>query len=285
MKRIALMPNADRDPGLVYTKKLLTLLAGREVRISRDFSELLDGDAVFVPPNRLFNKSIDLAIALGGDGTLLEAARKAAVYQIPVLGINLGHLGFLAEVEKHEIESCLHDLLTGAYTIENRMMLRAVITRPGGKTVTFDALNDIVISRGKSTRLIDVNLYIDNQFVDDYKADGMIVATPTGSTAYSMSAGGPILDPAARSFVLTPICPHKLYARTIVVPDIREITMTIHSDIARSVVVSCDGQLSTPFSEGDVLTLKRSDYTARLINIHGDRFYRVLQHKLLGKEQ
>lgn len=285
MKRIALMPNLERDPGLIYTKKLLTLLAGREVFVSRDFSELLSGDVVFVPPSRLFNKSIDLVIALGGDGTLLEAARKAAVCQIPVMGINLGHLGFLAEVEKHEIESCLHDLLIGEYSIENRMMLRAVITRPGGKTVTFDALNDIVVSRGKSTRLIDVNLYIDNQFVDDYKADGMIVATPTGSTAYSMSAGGPILDPTARSFVLTPICPHKLYARTIVVPDTREITMTIRNDIPRSVVVSCDGQVSTPFSEGDVLTLTRSEHTARLINLHGDRFYRVLQHKLLGKEQ
>lgn len=285
MKRIALMPNLERDPGLIYTKKLLTLLAGREVFVSRDFSELLSGDVVFVPSSRLFNKSIDLVIALGGDGTLLEAARKAAVCQIPVMGINLGHLGFLAEVEKHEIESCLHDLLIGEYSIENRMMLRAVITRPGGKTVTFDALNDIVVSRGKSTRLIDVNLYIDNQFVDDYKADGMIVATPTGSTAYSMSAGGPILDPTARSFVLTPICPHKLYARTIVVPDTREITMTIRNDIPRSVVVSCDGQVSTPFSEGDVLTLTRSEHTARLINLHGDRFYRVLQHKLLGKEQ
>ena len=285
MKRIVLMPNLERDPDLFYTKKVLALLADREVFISSEFGSMLHGGAVFVPQSKLFNKSIDLAVALGGDGTLLEVARKAAVHQIPVLGINLGHLGFLAEVEKHEIDVCMRDLLTGAYTIENRMMLRAVLTRPNGKTTTFDALNDIVVSRRKSTRLIDLNLYINNQFVDDYKADGMIVATPTGSTDYSMSAGGPILDPAASSFVVTPICPHKLYARTIVVPDIREMTMTVNNENPRSVVISCDGQGNTVFSEGDVLTLKRSDYTARLINIHGDRFYRVLQHKLLGKEQ
>lgn len=285
MKRIVLMPNLERDPDLFYTKKVLALLAEREVFISSEFSSIVGEGAAFLPPNKLFNKTIDLAIALGGDGTLLEAARKAAVYKIPVLGINLGHLGFLAEVEKHEIDDCLHDLLTGAYTIEDRMMLRAILTRPSGKTVTFDALNDIVVSRRKSARLIELNLYINNQFVDDYKADGMIVATPTGSTAYSMSAGGPILDPAASSFVVTPICPHKLYARTIVVPDIRELTITVNNENPRSVVISCDGQGNTVFSEGDVLTLKRSSYTARLINIHGDRFYRALQYKLLGKEQ
>ena len=151
--------------------------------------------------------------------------------------------------------------------------------------LAMDSLNDIVVSRSQSPKLIDINVHIHGQFVDDYKADGMIIATPTGSTAYSMSAGGPIVDPAVKSFLITPICPHKMYSRTIVVPDDYEITMTINNQNPRPAVVTADGQDDAMFSEGDILTLRRSEYTARLMRIHDSRFYSMLHNKLLVKEK
>ena len=283
MNRILVIPNQQRDPDLTYTKEVLAALQGKEIFVSSAFAESLLPTVNFVSPDIMYQNA-DLVIALGGDGTLLTAARKAAVFNVPVLGINLGHLGFLAEIEKQDIAESLMRFQSGDYTVENRMMLKAELKCQNGETHVFHALNDIVVSREQSTRLINVNLSIDGQFVDDYKADGVIVATPTGSTAYSMSAGGPILDPSVKSFVITPICPHKLYAKTVVVPDTKEIVMTISNHNPRPAVVSCDGEGNASFSQGDILTLTRSNYSAQLIKIHGDRFYSVLHHKLLGKE-
>ena len=286
MKNIVIMPNIERDPDLVYTKKTISALAGKSVFVSEEFASDLRGLATPLPQEKLFD-NMDLAIALGGDGTLLSVAHHAAPLSLPILGINLGHLGFLAEIEKQEIEKSLLKLCADEYTIENRIMLRGTITRESGETLTLDALNDIVVSRNEGSRLIVLNLFVGGEYVDEYKADGLLVATPTGSTAYSMSAGGPILDPAVKSFVITPICPHKLYAKTIVAPDDVEIMLTISNNHAdpRSAIVSADGRENIILKEGDVLTLRRSAYTAQLVKINGSRFYSVLQHKLLGKDK
>ncbi|MBR5236509.1 MAG: NAD(+)/NADH kinase [Clostridia bacterium] len=284
MNRILIIPNPKRDPDFFYTKQVISCLEERQLFVSEAYASSIEGLATPLSRESMY-ENVDLVIALGGDGTLLGAAREAAVYQLPVLGINLGHLGFLAEIEKHEIAESLAKLSADEFTIENRMMLCAELQRATGEIQTLDALNDIVVSRSHSSRLIYLNLYVNGEFVDNYKADGMIVATPTGSTAYSMSAGGPILDPAVKSFVITPICPHKLYAKTVVVPDQVEITMTINNKNPRSAVISSDGQRGIPFSDGDVIKLKRSEHTARLVKIKDSRFYSVLQHKLLGKER
>ncbi|MBQ4517188.1 MAG: NAD(+)/NADH kinase [Clostridia bacterium] len=283
MKKILIVPNPERDPDLIYTKETVNCLNNMELYAVEEVADSIGSGVIPLPHSQLY-QSIDLVIALGGDGTLLSSARDAAVYNVPVLGINLGHLGFLSEIEKQDIKESLARLEQGQFTIENRMMLKASLSHPGGEIVTFHALNDIVVSRCESSRLINVNVCVDGQFVDDYKADGMIIATPTGSTAYSMSAGGPILDPILESFVITPICPHKLYTKSIVVPDSRKITMTISNQNPRPAMVNSDGLGDAVFSQGDVLTISRSDYTARLIKINGDRFYSVLRNKLLGKE-
>ncbi len=284
MKRILIVPNLNRDPDLSYTNQVLRCLSGRaEILADESFQTLLPGLSGYVT-NETKN-AYDLILVLGGDGTLLSVAEKAAKDNIPLLGINLGHVGFLSQIEKNEIEESLNKLLAGEYTIEERIMLRGTLTRANGEVLSFDSLNDIVVSRSMSTRLIELSVCINGELVDDYKADGMIIATPTGSTAYSMSAGGPILDPKVKSFLITPICPHKLYARTIVVPDDSEITMTISCDIPRPAAIASDGQENALFSFGDTLSLKRSDYTARLIKIHDSRFYSMLHHKLLGKEK
>ncbi len=285
MKKILIIPNLERDPQLECTKRALYCLVNQALVFAHeDFAPLLPGLAGYLSAGHLYD-DIDLVLVLGGDGTLLSATGKAAAANIPVLGINLGHLGFLAQIEKDEIEESLKKLLEKQYTIEERVMLRGTLKKSCGETHFFDALNDIVISRSRSSRLLDMNLYVNGQFVDDYKADGMIIATPTGSTAYSMSAGGPIVDPSVKSFLITPVCPHKLYSRTIVVPDDYEITMTISNANLCSAVVTADGQNDADFSEGDVLTLTRSPYTAQFIQIHDNRFYSMLHHKLLGKEK
>ncbi len=285
MKRILIVPNVDRDPALCYTKKALNCLLGKaKVFVSeklKDSLPCLDG---YVSEDALY-ENIDLVLVLGGDGTLLAVARETAARKIPILGINLGHLGFLAQIEKNEIEESLARLLAEEYTIDERVMLCATLRTASGDVHVLKSLNDIVISRGMNSRLLDLNLYINNQFVDDYKADGMIVATPTGSTAYSLSAGGPIVDPAVRSFLITPVCPHKLYSRSIVAPDDCEITMTISNENPRSAIVTADGQGDFIFSEGDTLTLSRSEFNARLIRICDSHFYGKLHHKLLGKEK
>ncbi len=283
MKKILIIPNVNRDPELTYTKTTVECLKECELFAPLSIATQLDSSVSPLKGDDLY-KNVDMAIALGGDGTLLSVAREAAVYDLPVLGINLGHLGFLSEIERQDIKESLLKLKQGEFTLEKRMMLKATLKSAKGKVLTFHALNDIIVSRYLRSGLINVDLYIDNQFVDDYKADGMIVATPTGSTAYSMSAGGPILDPTLESFVITPICPHKLYTKSIVVPDTKEITMTISNQNPRPAFVNFDGLGDEVISQGDVLTVTRSDYTARLIKINGNRFYSILRHKLLGKE-
>lgn len=283
--KILILPNLDRDPDLLYTKKSLAFLRGKaEVYAHESLRSQLSGLAGYRAADSLYD-GIDLALVLGGDGSLLSAANTAAMLGIPILGINLGHLGFLAQIEKENMEESLTKLLAGEYTIEERMMLSATICQANGETSMIHALNDIVISRNESSRLIDMDVYIDDNFIDDYKADGMIIATPTGSTAYSMSAGGPIVDPAVKSVLITPICPHKLYSRTIVVPDNCEIVMTINNKNPRSAVVTADGRGNIVFAKGDRLIIKRSDFCARLIRFRDSRFYNMLHEKLLGKEQ
>ncbi len=283
MNKILIVPNLERDPDLIYTKETVKCLKECELFASESVAMQLDSNITPLADDALY-KNVEMAIALGGDGTLLSVARDAAVYNLPVLGINLGHLGFLSEIEKQDIKESLLKLKQGEFTIEKRMMLKATLTSATGDVRTFHALNDIIVTRYLRSGLIDLNLYINNQFVDDYKADGMIVATPTGSTAYSMSAGGPIVDPTLESFVITPICPHKLYTKSIVVPDTKEITITISHQNPRPAFVNFDGMGDEVIAQGDVLTVTRSDYTANLIKINGNRFYSILRHKLLGKE-
>jgi len=285
MKRILLMPNQDRDQSYSYTKQVIDCLRGKvELAACESLAQELPGLDAYTKCNAPF-EGVSCAIALGGDGTLLAAARETAEFALPVLGINLGHLGFLAEVERHEIKSSMQQLLEGRYTVEERMMIQGTLQKKSGACLQFDALNDIVVGRSCGTRLIDINLFIDDTFVDDYRADGMIIATPTGSTAYSMSAGGPILDPEVRNFLITPICPHKMYAKNLVLPEHRTITMTVCESNSLSAMVTADGQGETDFAVGDVLTVKKTAHTARLIKMNENRFYSVLHYKLLGKDR
>ncbi len=221
----------------------------------------------------------DLMIVLGGDGTLLSVARAMRAGQIPVLGVNLGSLGFLTDIALPQIFPALESVLAGEYTIEPRMMLSVELVRKGDVVAQNLVLNDVVITMGAIARIIEIGLEIDNQVVALVRADGIIVATPTGSTAYSLAAGGPILYPGIGSMLLTPICPHTLTHRPVVIADSSMVELTLLSEIGE-VYATFDGQISEAVHRGDTVRVRKSRSTAKLVSLKGTNYFQVLRHKL-----
>jgi NAD+ kinase len=220
-----------------------------------------------------------LAITLGGDGTLLSTARQIAPAGIPVCGVNMGQLGFLTEVELPQLSEALDRIIRGDYYIEERLMLDAMIVRGNSTTYLSSALNDVVVSKGGFSRMIRMKLFVDGQFTADYPADGLIVATSTGSTGYSLSAGGPIVNPNLKVIILTPICPHTLHTRSLIVSENDEIKITIqatHGDI----VLTVDGQTVHQLLSEDAVLVKRSPYRARFLHFAEKSYYETLRTKL-----
>jgi NAD+ kinase len=225
-------------------------------------------------------RSADLLIVLGGDGTILSAARIATQRQIPILGINLGTLGFLAEVPKEETFLVLDSVISGHYVAERRAMIHADLLKNGERiTESHDVLNDVVINKGTTARMIEVEIYANNHFVTEMKGDGVIFSSATGSTAYSMAAGGPILHPESQGIVMTPICPHTLTQRPIVFPESVRLE-TLFKTADAHVMVIFDGQISVPLEKGDVLRISRSDHVTRLLVSPDRNYFEVLRDKL-----
>ncbi|HMT81039.1 MAG TPA: NAD(+)/NADH kinase, partial [Azonexus sp.] len=191
----------------------------------------------------------DVAIVLGGDGTMLNAARRLARYCVPLVGVNQGRLGFMTDIAREDMLTCMDDLLDGRFTPENRMLLAAEVTRDGKEIASNMALNDVVVDKGAIGRLIEFELFIDGEFIYNLRSDGLIVSTPTGSTAYSMSAGGPILHPTTAGIALVPLCPHALSNRPIIVNDSADIELRIAS--ADDPRVHFDGQVTLDLERGD----------------------------------
>jgi len=222
---------------------------------------------------------VELIVVLGGDGTLLSVARIAHTADVPILGVNLGSLGFLTEISLDELYSTLTSVLEGRYAIEPRMLLSANLMR-GGKTVgEYHVLNDVVINKGALARIVSMKVRVNGQYMTSYRADGLIIATPTGSTAYSLSAGGPIIHPSMHALVLSPICPFDLANRPIVVPDqsILEVELTTANEDVR---VTLDGQEGCEFLTGDVLLVKKAESSIKLIQAQDKNYYQLLRKKL-----
>lgn len=233
----------------------------------------------YLPLEALYAEA-DSVIVLGGDGSILEAARRAATRGTPILGINFGRLGYMAELEAGELDA-LHRLFTGDYTLEHRMMLRVDLLGCGGELKSFCyALNDAVVSNGSVARVIDLELRENGEAVTTYRADGLIIATPTGSTAYSMSAGGAIVDPTVPCFCVTPICPHSFAARPLIFPD--RSVLEIRNICAREkmLYLTVDGKMSFELLRGQTVRVTRSKLETKLIRFRKSGFYRVLCQKL-----
>jgi len=227
---------------------------------------------------------VDLVFVLGGDGTMLNVSRLVAEKGIPILGINLGSLGFITEVNRDEIFSTVDKMLNGGCAIEERLMLSAAIHRKGKKIADYTVLNDVVINKGALARIIDLETNIDGNYVTTFKADGLIISTPTGSTAYSLSAGGPILYPTLESIVLTPICSHTLTNRPIVLPDHSKIEIIIKS-LSEDVFLTLDGQVGFSLRMNDVITISKAHYKTKLLLPFERNYFKVLRTKLKWGER
>jgi NAD+ kinase len=222
-------------------------------------------------------------IVLGGDGTVLQAARLTKKQHIPIIGVNLGTLGYMTEVEVPNLEESLERLIAGDYVQESRMMLGGRATFADGRREEGWALNDIVISRSGPLQIIKFNIYVNGQFLNDYSADGVIVTTPTGSTGYNLSAGGPLVEPGARLIVLTPICPHSLNQRSIVLSpeDVIEIQIPARGESGnQNVEASFDGSHVIPLGTGDRLRIVRSEETTEFLKLGQGSFLDVLHRKM-----
>lgn len=229
------------------------------------------------PPKRLFGEAL---LVLGGDGTLLAASRMAAPHGQPMLSVHLGGFGFLAECEPDGARDGLERVLAGEYRIVERMMLQAVIRGPSGAVQTFLALNDAVVARGALSRLLHLRAEVDGEFVAAYAADGLIVSTPTGSTAYSLAAGGPLVAPSLDVFLLTPICSHGLSVRPLVLPAASQVQISVENAANSEAVATFDGQMAVPLAPHEVVIVSASPYRARLIQLGQTSFYRKLREKL-----
>jgi len=221
----------------------------------------------------------DLLIVLGGDGTLLSVARAAHPHNVPILAVNLGSLGFLAEISLDELYPTLENILNEKFKIESRMLLNAYIWRNGKKVEDYNVLNDIVINKGVVARVINLQVLVDGQYMTSYRADGLIIATPTGSTAYSLSAGGPIIHPSMQTLVLSPICPFTLTNRSILIPDQSIIQVKLDAEY-NDVRVTLDGQESYKMKAGDILEIQKTKTTLQLIKGPNKNYYKILRKKL-----
>jgi NAD+ kinase len=218
-------------------------------------------------------------IVLGGDGTLLNAARLTSEWQVPVFGVNVGHLGFLTEVETDGLFPAMDKLLSGDYQLEERMLITASIERDGQEISSHLALNDFVITRGTFARIIDLSIFVDEQHVTDYWADGVIISTPTGSTAYSLSAGGPIVEPLLECVCITPICAHSLASRSVLTRPEAQVSVRINNAI-EAVMFTIDGQYGFPLQTGDQVTMNKAGKPALFVKISGRGFFQVLHSRL-----
>jgi NAD+ kinase len=260
--------------------KRFLLDKGHTVILEDAVAELLPGHQLQVCPRQALGEVCDLVIVVGGDGSLLGAARALCESNVPVLGVNRGGLGFLTDIAPDELEQGVGDVLEGKYMAESRFLLEATVYRGTEVLGSIAALNEVVLHPGKSARMIEFELFVDGQFVYSLKSDGMIVATPTGSTAYSLSAGGPIMHPKLDAVVLVPMYPHTLSSRPIVVAGNSEIRITVSPKNEIYPQVSCDGQEHISCAPGDTLIIRKKSQKLRLIHPLDHNFYAICRSKL-----
>ncbi|WP_299237952.1 NAD(+)/NADH kinase [Sulfurihydrogenibium sp.] len=227
-------------------------------------------------------KCTDLLVVVGGDGSLLITARRVAKFQIPIIGINLGRLGFLTEINKDDAFKELETILSKPLCISKRMMLRVSLFREGNKILEADVLNDVVINKAILARIVDVSVYVGDRYITTYNGDGIIVSTPNGSTAYALSAGGPIVYPMMEVFVLVPICPHTLTDRPIILPTLEPITIKMVSK-EKDAWLTLDGQEGTQIFYGDEIVVKQSPYYAHIVRTPYKNYFDILREKLNWK--
>lgn len=283
MKRFGIAVNQNKPKAMDVAKQLVQLLESRgaEVFVELATAANIGRHDIAIDLND-FADNVDLVFVLGGDGTLLGIARKLAASNLPILGINLGHLGFLSEAEPENLPNAVDRVLHGDYHLEKRMMLDVSIIRGGQVLHHGVALNDVGIGKGSFGRMVNLSVYVDDMFVDQYSGDGIILSTPTGSTAYSLSCGGPIVSPQINVILVTPVCPHKLTSRPFLVQKQQQVRVEVsatHDDIG----ITIDGQEGFRLLSGDTIKVCRSQCSTILVKWKERGFFDVLRQKLHGE--
>ena len=283
MKRVILTPNPYRDKNFQTVREAMRILeeCGMETRLCLPFevdrSFELPRDLHFSKLDRELPKA-DLVICFGGDGTILHMAKMATRRDIPILGINIGTMGFMAELESTEMDK-LRQLVTGEYTLDSRMMLDVTVTRDRSIIFHDISLNDVVITKGAVARIVHLSVHCDQIQAKEVSGDGVIVATPTGSTAYSLSAGGPLVEPEAHNILITPICAHDVGHRCIVASPNRVVTVQMARNARRNAYLSVDGGKAIRLNMGDVATVCKSEKETKLVRLKNRSFYDVVNTK------
>jgi len=229
----------------------------------------------------IFPKDMDSLVVLGGDGTLLGAARTVGQYGIPILGVNIGGLGFLTEIPLKRLYPAVEMMLQGRLEVESRLMLETRVLRDKSEICRFPVLNDVVINKGALARIIDLDVHINDQFLTTFRSDGLIISTPTGSTAYNLSAGGPVLYPTLTNFVVTPICPFSLTNRPIILPDSDIVSIGMGKESEEEVSLTFDGQVGFDFSYGDRVVIHKSKNKIKLMKSPDQTYFEILRAKLM----
>ncbi len=279
MKKIGFITNLDKDPNMQYTRELMQYVSENGcVPMVTDASAEL-GSHNTVTSDYMY-RNADFIIVLGGDGTILRVARRAAVYNVPIHGINIGTLGYLADCERNDAKKAIKNVLDGNYKTEERMMLEASVKREYSGYNTNIALNEVYITNSVFSKVIKLGLKINDDYISSCRADGIIISTPTGSTAYNLSAGGPILKPDTDLMAITYVCPHSLTSRPFVISGSDVVKIRVESSYS-SVVLHMDGQDSIPLAPGDIVTVKKSGYVAKTIRTTQMSFYDILRSKML----
>ncbi|MCI9354179.1 MAG: NAD(+)/NADH kinase [Eubacterium sp.] len=281
MKKVAILPNLEKDKQFTVTKRLVNYLLHKncEPMLTKKTAEMSNLELYGKEEEQIYQNA-DFLISLGGDGTLLGVGRRSAKYGKPILGINLGHLGFLTAEEKDYAECAIDRVLEGDCYIEKRMMLEASVFAEPKRIEGLLALNDVCITRGFSSKILEFNIFVNMEYVDTLRADGVIICTPTGSTAYNLSAGGPVLKTDAEIIAITPICPHTLTSRPIIVSAEDKITIEVFSRANEDFIVSTDGQCSMSLKRRNVVQVKKSPYFTTIMKTNQVSFYDVLREKL-----
>jgi len=275
MNSVGIYANPNKDENLEGTKLVAQRLRDNGIRVSFDEGALPDGEQDIIDYS-----DIDCLFVLGGDGTLLKAALTSSLFGVRILGINLGRLGFLTEVEQSDIDEAIRRILADECYVEERIMLHASVYDSDEKRFEVEALNDVAVLKKDMSRMINLELSIGGALADRVACDGMLVSTPTGSTGYSLSAGGPILSPKLKCLLATPICPHSLHSRTLVVYEDDEIV--IRPTAPGGIMLTTDGVQLREIHNGEMVRIKRSRHIARFIRFDENYFYPLLRSKFLS---
>lgn len=283
--KIAIVVNLTKNKAISCAERIIKLFReyGAEVIMPVECKHIFEGCGVKIAKKteQLFEVA-DMAVTVGGDGTIIHAAKYAACSNTPLIGVNVGRLGFAADVEIDEIDD-LKKLISGQYYSEKRLLLNVTVSSPGGER-SFLAVNDAVVTHGTLSKIVDFTLSLNGEELNKYRADGLLFSTPTGSTAYSLSAGGPIISPWMECILMTPVCPHSLFSRSVLFDVDSSLSVSVKIPKGCTCVLSIDGETNMGISESDIIRIEKSDKYLTMMSVKKRNFYRKLNEKLKERE-